>query len=266
MRPKSKSRSRLTPKVARFSRNDETESEPLSAAPASRKASPVKNTRLLTEYACGCIRAGDSAQPPGTTEPVAAATVSPRRDPRCLNRRRRLRRYPARRPEQRVVRITGRESGHPGQSWRACLLYRQIDAFLPTSRGPGSVGIEHGRFRPRRAGHHNVYRRMQRRGHTRNCRVLPSRRRSLFSGCAKVVGSGGNWRQLFEESAAAWPERCAGVLERTRFDGKERFLRGVDLFVSEPQSLLIREICPYGAAPINACRTTPRNPIPIPAS
>ncbi len=45
-------------------------------------------------------------------------------------------------------------------------------------------------------------------------------------------------------------ERCAGVLEWTRFDKKGRVLRGVDWFVFEGGSFRIQEIRSYGAAPV----------------
>jgi hypothetical protein len=45
-------------------------------------------------------------------------------------------------------------------------------------------------------------------------------------------------------------DRREGVLEWTQFDKEGRMLRGLDWFIFEPESLRIREIRAYGAAPI----------------
>jgi len=46
-------------------------------------------------------------------------------------------------------------------------------------------------------------------------------------------------------------DHCIGVLEFTRFDGKDRILRGLELYEFDPASLGILEIRPYTAAPID---------------
>jgi hypothetical protein len=47
-------------------------------------------------------------------------------------------------------------------------------------------------------------------------------------------------------------DRRTAVLEFTRFDGKGRIVRGLELYVFEPTSLRIVEIRPYFASPFQA--------------
>jgi hypothetical protein len=46
-------------------------------------------------------------------------------------------------------------------------------------------------------------------------------------------------------------DRCIGVLEFTLFAGKQLILRGLELYQFEPNTLLISEVRPYTAAPID---------------
>ena len=46
-------------------------------------------------------------------------------------------------------------------------------------------------------------------------------------------------------------DRCIGVLEFTRFDGRGRILCGLELYEFDPASLHVLEIRPYTAAPID---------------
>jgi hypothetical protein len=47
------------------------------------------------------------------------------------------------------------------------------------------------------------------------------------------------------------PDRCIGVLEFARFDGKGGILPGLELYEFDPVSLRILEVRPYTAAPID---------------
>jgi len=66
---------------------------------------------------------------------------------------------------------------------------------------------------------------------------------------------GGNFAKRVQELGLCWTvdqvlvdvERCAAVLEWTRFDRAPRVVRGVDWFVFERQTLRIREVRPYYA-------------------
>ena len=75
-----------------------------------------------------------------------------------------------------------------------------------------------------------------------------------WSGAAAI---GGNFAKSVAETGYSWTvdqlvtdaDRCAAVLEWTRFDPSRRqIVRGVDWFDFEEETLLIREVRPYYAA------------------
>jgi methyltransferase len=80
-----------------------------------------------------------------------------------------------------------------------------------------------------------------------------------FPGLSKWAGAatiGANFAKRVADTGQWWtvdqvltdPQRCAAVLEWTRFDPSRRqILRGVDWFVFEPGTLRIREVRPYFA-------------------
>jgi methyltransferase len=87
-----------------------------------------------------------------------------------------------------------------------------------------------------------------------------------FPSLPKWVGAatiGSNFARRVREQGHSWTldqfvidaDQCAATLEWTRFDGQGRILRGVDWFVFEPQTLRIREVGPYTAAPIHSDAT-----------
>jgi hypothetical protein len=76
-----------------------------------------------------------------------------------------------------------------------------------------------------------------------------------WSGASAI---GGNFSKRVQALGHMWTvdkvlvdaDRREGVLEWTQFDKEGRMLRGLDWFIFEPESLRIREIRAYGAAPI----------------
>jgi len=77
----------------------------------------------------------------------------------------------------------------------------------------------------------------------------------------KVIGASTiatHFSKRVEDDGVSWtvdltivdPDRCMGVLEFTRFDGKGRLIRGAELYVFEPNSFQIMELRPYFAAPV----------------
>jgi methyltransferase len=80
-----------------------------------------------------------------------------------------------------------------------------------------------------------------------------------FSSFSKWTGAsaiGGNFARAVTERGLYWTVdqvivdgiRSSAALEWTQFDRQERILRGVDLFVFEPETLRIQEVRPYTAA------------------
>jgi hypothetical protein len=81
--------------------------------------------------------------------------------------------------------------------------------------------------------------------------------RTTWVGAATI---GSNFAKVVQEQGVCWTvdqlltdvDRCAAVLEWTRFNGhRDKLVRGVDWFVFEPKMIAIQEIRCYTATPID---------------
>jgi hypothetical protein len=77
--------------------------------------------------------------------------------------------------------------------------------------------------------------------------------------CAGASAIAAGFVKRVRESRVCWTvdqivadaDRCIGVLEFTLFAGTELILRGLELYEFEPNTLLILEVRPYTATPVD---------------